>query len=160
MLQLSDADIEVPHSGAEICLNLWYFFDASGIVLRTAGKAYALDGTDDEKQSALQRMAGTDHLTATQGTVPKHYCVSSALGSVAGAIPKVIILDHHAVVFSPLMDKLEEELPKQRHIVDGKYQELSLKIPENPISVTTAVHEMENGELVAYVSKRTTGNPL
>ncbi|MBK6410109.1 MAG: hypothetical protein IPF78_10465 [Flavobacteriales bacterium] len=42
--------------GAEICLNLWYFPDQQGIVLRIAAKGYALKGSDQEKLAVLKSL--------------------------------------------------------------------------------------------------------
>src|SRR5690349_15060545 len=95
---------DVAHSTAEICLNLWYFVDDSGIILRLAGKAYALTGTEAEKLTALHMMSGTDHLTATPAKVPQQCVVTTKQGELRGAIPVDIIHQDHTHVFSPLMD--------------------------------------------------------
>ena len=45
-MRMLKTDEDVPHSTAEMCLNLWYFTDFTGIAVRIAVKAYALRGSD------------------------------------------------------------------------------------------------------------------
>jgi len=143
---------DVPHSTAEICLNLWYYVDDSGVVLRLAGKAYALSGTDEEKLATLTCLAGTDHLTATVGSVPEHFVFSSRHGELRGAIPASVIFDDHGAVFGPLMDQIERELPKGIRSVNDSYEQFTVQLPQAPLCVTTAVFEQHNGELIARVT--------
>jgi len=149
---------DVPHSAAEICLNLWYFVDDTGIVIRLAGKAYALTGTDEEKLAALHMMSGSDHLTATLGKVPPQFVFISKQGDLGeelrGAIPVAGIHQDHAAVFGPLMDQIERDLPKGIRSVNDNYEKFVVKLPQDPLCVTTAVYERADGELVARVGKR------
>jgi hypothetical protein len=147
-------DEDVLHSTAELCLNLWYFVDDSGIVVRIAGKAYALRGSDEEKLVALHLMAGTDHLTATQGKIPEHFIIHTEHGELKGAAPVNLLYDNEANAYGPLIDQIERELPKGIRSVDGNYEQFSIKIPQQPLIVTTVVYEREDGELVARVGKR------
>jgi len=144
---------DVPHSSAEICLNLWFFVDDTGFVLRLAGKAYALRGTDKEKLAALHLMSGTDHLTATQATVPPQFVVNSENGQMRGAIPALIVQQNHAPLFGPLMDQIERDLPKLMRSVNDNYEQFVLKFPKEPLCVTTVVYERADGELIARVGK-------
>jgi hypothetical protein len=144
---------DVPHSSAEICLNLWFFVDDSGIVLRLAGKAYALVGTEEEKLAALHLLSGTDHLTATPGTVPKHFVLQSEAGEIPGAVPVATLHENHSAIFSPLMDQLERELPKVIHSVNDNYQRFTQKLPQEPLCVTTAVYESADGQLFARIGQ-------
>ena len=144
---------DVPHSTAEVCLNLWYFVDDSGIVIRIAGKAYALRGTDEEKLAALHLMAGTDHLTATQASVPDRFVIPSEHGELKGAAPFNLFYDNEANGYGALIDQIERELPKGIRSVNGSYEQFSMTIPQQPLIVTTAVYEREDGELVARIGK-------
>ena len=109
----------VRHSDAEVCLNLWYFQNA-GIVMPLAGKAYALVGSEQQKLSVLRSLTGADYLTATRGFVPQKFQMTMASDTLAGAVPANMIHDYHSAVFGPLIDKIEAELPKQMHVVQGK----------------------------------------
>jgi hypothetical protein len=146
-------DEDVLHSSAELCLNLWYFVDDSGIVVRIAGKAYALRGTDEEKLAALHVMAGTDHLTATQGKVPDRFVIHTEHGELKGTAPVNLLHDNDANAYGDLIDQIERDLPKGICSVDGNYQLFTMKVPQNPLIVITAVCEREDGELVACVGK-------
>lgn len=145
---------DVLHSEAEVCLNLWYFVDDSGIVLRLAGKAYALTGTDEQKLAALHHMAGSDHLTATLGKVPAQFIVHTEHGTLKGAIPVAGMHQDHGAIYGLLMDQIERELPKGIHSVADIYEEFTVKLPQEPLCVTTAVYERTDGELVARVGNR------
>lgn len=145
---------DVPHSSAEVCLNLWFFVDDSGIVLRLAGKAYALAGTEEEKLAALHLLSATDHLTATPGKVPKHFILQSESGEIPGAVPVTTLHQEHSAIFSPLMDQLERELPEVIHSINDYYERFTLKLPQTPLCVTTAVYESATGELFARVGQR------
>lgn len=151
MRQLS-TNQDVPHSAAEICLNLWYYVDHTGVVLRLAGKAYALSGSDEEKLAALHHMAGTDHLTATLGRVPDCFVLKRPNGELRGVVPASDIFLLHGTVFGPLMDQIERELPKGIRSVNDNYEQFTVCIPQDPLCVTTGVFEEQNGELIARVT--------
>jgi hypothetical protein len=152
MLQIR-SNRDVPHSEAEVCLNLWYFVDDTGFVIRLAGKAYALAGSEDEKLAALHATAGTDHLTATQGKVPPNFVLDTEHGEMAGAVPAIDVIPNHGAVFGPLIDKIERELPKSIRSIDDNYKQFSIRIPQDPLCVTTAVYERNDGELIARVGE-------
>jgi hypothetical protein len=154
-MQFIPTDKDVLHSEAEVCLNLWYFVDDTGVVLRLAGKAYALTGTEEQKLVALHHMSGSDHLTAVFGKVPPQFILHSEHGEIAGAIPVADIHQDYWAVFGPLMDQIERELPKCIRSVDDNYEQFVVKLPKDPLCVTTAVYERIDGELIARVGKRT-----
>jgi hypothetical protein len=151
-MRIVKTDQDVPHSTAELCFNLWYFFDDSGIVLRIAGKAYALRGSDEEKLAALHLMAGTDHLTATQGKVPERFVIHTEHGELKSAAPVHFFHDNDANAYGALIDQIERDLPKGIRSVGSNYEHFTMKIPQQPLIVTTAVYEREDGELVARVA--------
>jgi hypothetical protein len=153
-MELIPTDQDVLHSDAEICLNLWYYVDESGIVLRLAGKAYALAGSEEQKLAALHLLSGSDHLTATPGKVPPQFALDSEEGKMQGVVHADAIFPNHGAVFGPLMDQIERELPKGIRSVFGNYEQFELKIPRDPLCVTTAVWERSDGELVARLGER------
>jgi hypothetical protein len=147
-------DQDVLHSEAEVCLNLWYFVDDTGVVLRIAGKAYALTGTDEQKLAALHLMSGADYLTATLAKVPSECIVKTGDREIHGAIFADGIHMYNAAVFGPLMNQIERDLPKGIRSVADNYEEFVVNLPQDPLCVTTAVYERADGELVARVGKR------
>jgi len=144
---------DVSHSQAEICLNLWYFVDETGVVLRLAGKAYALVGTEAQKLAALHALSGSDHLTAETGKVPPNFTLHDGTKELNGAIPVSSIHLDHAALFGPLMDQIESKLGKPLRSTNTGYETFDLKLPPNPLCVTTAVYERPNGELIARISQ-------
>ena len=76
-IQQKPTSLSVTDTNAEICLNTWFFVDSTGMVIRIAAKAYALKGTDEEKLAILKSLAGTDHLSATHGRIPKRYVTTN-----------------------------------------------------------------------------------
>lgn len=151
-MRIFKTDKDVPHSSAEICLNLWYFVDDSRIVLRIAGKAYALQGSDETKLLTLHQMAGTDHLTATHAKISERFTIQSKQGELKGAALVHLFSKYTVDAYGELLDRLERDLPRCIRSVDGNYEYFTLKIPQNPLIVTTAIYEREDGELVARVA--------
>jgi hypothetical protein len=151
-MRFLQTDEDMPHSDAEICLNLWYFTDFTGFAVRIAGKAYALRGTDEEKLVALHMMAGTDHLTATLAKIPERFVIHTEHGKLKGAAHVDQLRDNEAGAYKQLIDKLEQDLPKGIRSLNGNYEYFTLKIPQNPLIVTTAVFERDDGELIARVA--------
>jgi hypothetical protein len=151
-MRVLKTDEDVPHSTAEVCLNLWYLTDFTGFAVRIAGKAYALRGTDEEKLVALHLMAGTDHLTATFAKIPDRFVIHSEHGELKGAAHVDQLCDNEAGAYKELIDKLEQDLPKCIRSVNGNYEYFTLKIPQKPLIVTTAVFERDDGELIARVA--------
>ena len=45
-------------------------------------------------------------------------------------------------------------MPKQARTANGGYEAFSLKLPEDPLTVTTVVMEMDDGRLVPMVSNK------
>ena len=147
-------DEDVPHSSAEICLNLWHFTDLRGIAVRIAGKAYALRGSDAQKLAALHAMAGTDHLTATSASIPERFIIQTEHRELKGAVPVSRLFDNDAGAYNELIDKLEQDLPKTIRSVNGNYEQFTLKIPDKPLIITTGVFEREDGELVTRIASK------
>ncbi len=142
----------VPHTEAEVCLNCWYFVDATGVVLRLAAKAYALAGTDQEKIVALKAMAATDHLTALQGKVPQRYVLTADDTQFHGAIPASAIEMDPIPVFDDLFQEISENLPELIRSVDDSYEKFQMELNEPFLWVLTSVFESPDGTLIARIS--------
>lgn len=142
---------KVDDTDAEICLNLWYYVLQTGVVIRIAGKAYALKGTEQEKLAALKAVSATDHLTATMDRVPMHLVINEGARRLEGAMDVRSLPAMVSMVFGPLFNKLEASLPPVLRVVDEEYFEQALKIPDEPLFVLTAVYEEEDGRLTAHM---------
>ena len=150
-MKLSPTNRDVPHSSHEICLNLWYFADESGVVLRIAGKAYALVGTEAEKLRVLASLVPVDHLTAKIAKVPQSFSVLIDGREMHAATHASAIFQDHTGLFGSLMNELESALPKGICSRNGEYEAFALRLPQEPLCVTTCVLEREDGELVSRV---------
>lgn len=93
-IQQNPTSHSVTDADAEICLNTWIFLDSTGMVIRIAAKAYALKGTDEEKLAILKSLAGTDHLSATQGRIPTKYIAYGRFATSRAATPDETIQEH------------------------------------------------------------------
>lgn len=142
----------IPHTNAEICVNCWYFVDATGVVIRLAAKAYALAGTDEDKLLALKLLAGTDHLTAIQAKVPQKYVIAIDHGDLRGAIHASVLSMDPIPVFDELFEQLNASLPSLIQSVDDTYQSFRMQLTEPFLWVLTCVFEDQDGNLVARIS--------
>ena len=145
------AVVETP----EIVLNLWYFTDDTGIVIRIAGRAYAMCGSEAEKLRHLTELSTTDFLLALCMPVRSGSIIYGDNGAVLeGAIYVNRLHVSHSFVFSPLIDELEKNFPKPFRSVNGALEQFTLSIPKEPLCVTTAVLEGKDGSLTAVVANR------
>lgn len=143
------------HEQAEIVLNLWAYSDEEGYIQRLAGKCYALHGTDAEKLSVLRSLAKSDYLSAHWEPVPKNYQLVNADGSALLGVAttnQVMDRDACAHLFGALINRLEALLPEQLLCSEGDYRGLQLKIPQEPLMITTVVIEQNDGRLVPVLN--------
>lgn len=143
------------HEQAEIVLNLWAYSDEEGYIQRLAGKCYALHGTDSEKLSVLRSLAKSDYLSAHWEPVPKNYRLVNTDGSeLLGVATTNHVQDRDASahLFGDLINRLEVTLPEQLLCSDGQYRVLQLKIPQEPLMITTVVIEQNDGRLVPVLN--------
>jgi len=141
----------------EVVMNLWAYADEAGNILRLAGRAYALEGDDEDKLAILRALAKTDFLATPWHKVPANFKMNGPDGKVMRGIAHVSMLSvesSHAELFRPLMDELESTLPDQLRCVGGDYAVFKLNLPDAPLAVTTVVMEYDDGRLVPMVSGR------
>lgn len=151
-IQQKPTTMSVSDTDAEICINTWFFVDDTGMVIRIAAKAYSLTGRDDEKLTILKSLAGTDHLSATQGRVPSRYITEVDGTEMPGSIPAAAIQADPLPVFEDLFTEIEESLPQLYRAANNEYQPFSMKFVEPFLWVLTSVYESPDGQLIARVS--------
>jgi hypothetical protein len=151
-LQQKPTSFSVTDTDAEICLNTWFFVDSTGMVIRIAAKAYALKGTDEEKLAILKSLAGTDHLTATQGRIPTQYVTNVDGQEMAGSIPVTALQLDPIPVFDDLFAEIAKALPQLYRAVDNEYEPFKLQLTEPFLWVMTSIFESNDGQLIARVS--------
>lgn len=144
-----------PLNNPEVALNLWAYTDGEGYILRLAGKAYVVDGSDEEKLAQLHSLSATDFLSATWQKVPENFTITNAEGrEMHGVAHASMISDEsaHSVLFRLLIDELERLLPEQVRSFEGTYVPYRPELPESPLCVTTLVMEYDDGRLEAMLS--------
>ena len=145
-----------PLNNPEVCVNLWAYADEGGYIARVAARAYVLDGSDGDKLSALNLLAGTDFLHAEWVGVSKQFVMEGENGQRMEGVAHASMLNDGvtpAVLFGPLFQKLEGAIPRQARVGKEGYEAFSLKFPEDPLTVATVVMEFEDGRLVPMVSR-------
>jgi hypothetical protein len=150
-----DSVLGPSHEQAEIVLNLWAYSDDEGYIRRLAGKCYALHGNDADKLSVLRALAKSDFLTAQWEPVPDNYgVIHLGHGEERGVATtnEVLDPDSHAQLFGALINRLEANLPEQVLCAEGQYRNFELKIPQEPLRITTIVIEQDDGRLVPVVN--------
>ena len=146
---------ESPLVNPEVVLNLWAYADKAGYVMRIAGKVYVMQGSDEQKLRLLKMLSGTDFLAARWEKVQQNFSLNAPDGKVMKGVAHASMVNDpnsHGVLFKYVIDGLDASLPEQLRCVDGDYEKFRLKLPEDPLCVTTIVMEYEDGSLVPMVS--------
>lgn len=124
----------------EIIVNLWYIIHKStGLIFTLAGRTYHATGSDDDKTALLKRLAVSDYLLATQYSVPDRFNVDG----LDGCTTPIELDDPETTLFEEVYAGLESELAGTMTLAPID----SLKIPENPLYVMTALVEGADGTL-------------
>lgn len=141
----------------EVCVNLWWFVDMdSGLVLRLAGRGYAMSGDDESKLKILHSLATTDFHIADTYKIPDNFVLTQEDEKTRGVIPASIIHEHMEI-FESVYKGIENMLPKQIRSVMGEYESYKLTLPKDPLCVLTCVIEGSDGSLTPMVSKSPKG---
>jgi hypothetical protein len=144
-------------NSSEVVLNLWAYADELGYVMRLAGRAYVMDGDDSEKLALLRELAKTDFLSAVWQKVPARFKLNGPDGKEMHGVAHASMLsdeNSHANLFGALIEMLAAGLPEQMRSVAGQYIHFTLELPQDPLSVTTIVMELDDGRLQPMISVR------
>jgi len=155
MAQSRRGAIAKPLDNPEVVLNLWVYADDDGTVLRVAGRAYVLCGTEKEKLAQLRRLAASDFLAAKWQKVPDNFTLHHTNGQSLKGIANLSGLSDsvaHSALFKLVIKEAEEDLPQQLRSIRAKYEPFFMKLPKEPLCVTTVVIEREDGALVPMIS--------
>jgi hypothetical protein len=146
----------VPLQKPEAVLNLWAYVDEAGCIFRLAGKAYVMDGNDDENLSLLRVLSATDFLSCTSHKVPDNLILVGPDNQKISAVADRSILsatDGHMALFGPLIEQLAKEMPTQLRCENGEFKPFRLELRQDPLTVTTVVLEYDDGRLVPMISE-------
>ena len=125
---------------SELVVNLWAIYDSSaGFVYSVAGKVYNTFGSDKEKRYPL----------------PERFVVSFTDGTTkAGVTSLNVIYDLNAQVFEEVFKAIELELPSIPNYSSLTCDYTQLKLPENPLCVTTVLYEDEFGRIRPIITDK------
>ena len=91
----------------ELCFNVWYYLDRQQNIAAISAKAYTLDGSDDEKASALLKHSCQDYqLVPASSITPVHYSMLKDVGVEE--------------FFSSEFERIGRELPKGKSLPNEK----------------------------------------
>lgn len=133
----------------ELILNLWAIYDATtGLVYGLSGKAYNATGTDSEKLALLKKLSATDYVTAKRYEVPHRISILYTDGTEKKGVTRLnAVYDPNAQLFEDVFRKLEAELPPVPDFSSTGYDFINIKIPDDPLCVTTILYEDEKGSI-------------
>lgn len=136
-------------SKSEVVLNLWYVMDeGTAAIYRLFGRAYALEGTDEEKLQTLRRLAKTYYLVAYQFSVPERFAVVQPDGRERTGVAFWYEQEGYAFeLFKEVINEIEKELPEQVSFVFGEPNVTKLKLPQDPLFLLTSLIEDEFGNI-------------
>ena len=143
---------------SELVVNLWAIYDSStGFVYSVAGKVYNTFGSDKEKLLLLKSLSATDYITAKRYPLPERFVVSFTDGTTkAGVTSLNVIYDLNAQVFEEVFKAIELELPSIPNYSSLTCDYTQLKLPENPLCVTTVLYEDEFGRIRPIITDKHT----
>ncbi len=120
-----------------------------GADLQAFGRAYALEGTEQEKLQTLRRLAKTDYLVARQFRVPERFSVTNtATGEEKKHLAHWFGHDGYVFdLFKEVLDEIELELPEHVAFEDGEPQTVKMKLPQDPLFVLTPLIEDDFGNI-------------
>ena len=135
--------------GQEMIVNLWAVYDAaSGFVYGLAGRAYCVEGTDQEKLSILKRLSGTDYATAKRYEVPPRFSVTEVGGSTTtGLAPLSAVNDPNVGLFNDMFKNIEHELPLIPDFSSADSKGVVQNLPDDPLCSVTILYEDEAGAI-------------
>ena len=138
----------------EVVANLWWVLDEqSGLVYRLAGRAYVMSGTEAHKISLLRALSTTDYLAAQMFQVPMSFIVTAGEETRAGYCLPSTIADYKEKVFAEVLEQLDKTMPLQASFTVGQEKSFRMKLPENPLCITTPLIEDEDGVIKPQVKQ-------
>ena len=124
----------------EVAVNLWYVVDEEGVIYSLRAKAYALDGSDEDKLGFLRERALWDYLVAKPFEIPARFHLEILEGRSKQKMPVAHVsmlttLDSPIALFEDALKDIEMAMPAQSNI----------SIPESPLTCTTALMQDQDG---------------
>jgi hypothetical protein len=142
-------------NSSEIAFNLWFIIDeALGVVYALMGRAYALNGNDDEKLRILHSLASTDYLLAKRYRVPENFSVMDPAGNKRERLidPQFVMNQANLpLVFEDVFRELEKGFPPKMTWVNGEMISEVMVASKSPLMVCTGLMEYQDGHIQPLV---------
>jgi hypothetical protein len=111
---------------SEIILNLWYVYDALGMIYSLRARCYIGSGSEEEKRALLRRFAPSDYLIAQPFPIPDefHTTFASEEGQrKLGIVPKEFVnfSEGASIIFEQVYCEMEKQLPAQTQLSIGQF---------------------------------------
>ncbi|WP_326935333.1 hypothetical protein [Flavobacterium sp. PL11] len=131
----------------EIVVNLWFIVDiGTNLCYTWSIKPYALFGTDDQKLKILQVLAQSDYITVSQRKLPSNYVLVVGNEKLTGVVEASQIQNVFEGNVDYFITEIEKDLVISGNTFSNTMQKIELKLPNNPIYVSTIIAENDQGE--------------
>jgi hypothetical protein len=138
----------------EIVVNIWFIVDiGTNLCYTWSIKPYALIGTDDEKLKILEILAQSDYITVHQRKLPNYYTLELGNEKLAGVVDANQILNIFSGNVDYFISEIEKDLAEISNTFSNTMQNIELKLPNNPMHVSTIIAENDKGETRTLTSE-------
>jgi hypothetical protein len=142
----------------ELIINIWFIVDIdTSLCYNWVYKVYCHNGADNEKTIFLKDLAENDYISANRINFPENFKAVFSNITFEGKIPLEYINEHFEKCHEYFYTTIEKELPKQfifRNSIIEPPNNYDLKLPNNPLFVTTVLMENELGELRPFTTEQ------
>ncbi len=131
----------------EIVVNIWFVKDiGTNLCYTWSIKPYALLGSDDQKLKILQILAESDYTTVPRRKLPNHYCLIAGEEKLTGVIQANQIQNVFEGNVDYFITEIEKDLAEISKTFSNTMQNIEIKLPNNPMYVSTIIVENDEGE--------------
>jgi hypothetical protein len=139
----------------ELVFNLWAVYDAqSGLVYALSGRAYYMEGSDEDKLKLLKTLSKTDYLTAKRYELPDRFIMSFPDGRKQKVTLLNTVGDPSSMLFEETFQSVVSELPPIEIFNGDESEVLHFKVPDSPLCLTTTLYEDLNGSIRPIITDR------
>jgi len=139
---------------SELCCNLWAIFEPNTqVIYALAGRAYALQGTDEDKLKMLRELSACDYQTVKAVKLPERFNLVEPCGQTKKGVTTIqSFYDKSSALFDELFAHIENQLPAITDYTQEETKLIPQRLPSDPLCVTTLLCEDEQGSRRAIVT--------
>ncbi|WP_281238995.1 hypothetical protein [Flavobacterium praedii] len=131
----------------EIVANIWFIIDiGTNLCYTWSIKPYALIGTDDQKLKILEILAQSDYITVPRRKLPNNYCLITGEEKLTGVVQGNQIQNIFEGNVDYFISEIEKDLAEISKTFSNKMNDFELKLPNNPMYVSTIIAENDEDE--------------